>query len=68
MSDNPVSLFVGNYESAKDAKAVLQKGTEGISALFALTSCGSPVLGIICPLKSNAFDAALSKPGRAEYS
>jgi hypothetical protein len=52
VSDDPVSLFVGDYESAEAAKADLQKleqlhhkGTEGPSALF---------------------DAALSEPWRAE--
>jgi hypothetical protein len=52
VSDDPVSLFVGDYEST--ARADLQKleqlhhkGTEGTSALF---------------------DAALSEPWRAECS
>jgi hypothetical protein len=70
--NDPVLLFEGDYESIEDVKADLQKLKQlhhkGTSALLALTSYGSPVLGVICPHKINAFDAALSEPWRAEYS
>ena len=72
MSDDPVSLFVGDYESAEAARADLQKlerlHHKGTSALLALTSYGSLVLGAICLRKTNPFDATLSEPRRAEYS
>jgi hypothetical protein len=47
VSDNAVSPFVGDYESAEAAKADFQKlehlHHKGTSAVFALSSYGSPV-------------------------
>jgi hypothetical protein len=72
VSDNPVSLFVGDYESAEAARADLQKLEQLLhkdtSALFALTNYGSPVLGVICLGKIIAFDTASSELRRAAYS
>ena len=72
VSDNPVSLFVGDYESPEAARADLQKREKlhhkGTSALFAMTSYGSLVLGFICLHNPNAFEAEFSEPSRAAYS
>jgi hypothetical protein len=72
VSNDPVSRFVVDYESIEDVKADLQKlgqmHHKGTSALLALTSYGSPVLGTICLRITNAIDAALPEPRRAEYS
>jgi hypothetical protein len=67
VSDNPVSLFVGDYESA-DLQKLEQLHHKGIPALLALSSFGSTVLGVICLHKVNSFDAALSELRQAEYS
>ena len=72
VSNDPVLLFAGDYESIEDVKAEFQKLEQlhhkGTSALLALTIYCSLVLGAICLRKTNAFDAALSEPRRAEYS
>ena len=67
MSDNPVFLFVGDYESA-DLQKLEQLHHKGTPALVALSSYGSTVLGANYLRKTNAFDTPLTKPPRAEYS